>query len=61
VSEAGTGLGLTITHLLTQLMGGELVLSSTPGQGSTFSVRLYLPGVPPDPAWRRQRGESLHP
>ena len=40
--EPGTGLGLTITALLTSLMGGDLSLDSTPGSGSTFSVRLYL-------------------
>jgi signal transduction histidine kinase/CheY-like chemotaxis protein/purine-cytosine permease-like protein len=40
--EPGTGLGLTITHLLTQLMGGELTVVSVPGAGSTFTVRLYL-------------------
>lgn len=46
VSEAGgTGLGLTIAKMLTDLMGGELTASSTPGQGSRFSVRLFLPEV----------------
>ncbi len=40
--EPGTGLGLTITGLLTSLMGGDLTLASTSGQGSTFSVRVYL-------------------
>jgi signal transduction histidine kinase/DNA-binding NarL/FixJ family response regulator len=49
-AETGTGLGLTITHLLTDMMGGELTLQSTPGQGSTFSIRLYLPAITPDPA-----------
>jgi signal transduction histidine kinase/CheY-like chemotaxis protein len=47
--DPGTGLGLTITHLLTELMGGELSVRSILGQGSTFSVRLYLReiGEPP--------------
>jgi signal transduction histidine kinase/CheY-like chemotaxis protein/purine-cytosine permease-like protein len=48
-SEPGTGLGLTITHLLTDMMGGELKLKSELGQGSTFSLRLYLPSIVPDP------------
>jgi signal transduction histidine kinase/CheY-like chemotaxis protein/purine-cytosine permease-like protein len=60
-AAAGTGLGLTISKMLTDLMGGEMSASSTPGQGTTFSVRLFLPEVSADRAERelpRRRGYS---
>ncbi|QHS09823.1 ATP-binding protein [Sinimarinibacterium sp. NLF-5-8] len=39
-TQNGSGLGLSIVHKLTELMGGEVTLESTPGKGSTFSVIL---------------------
>ncbi|MBP0047544.1 response regulator [Marinobacterium sp. AK62] len=41
----GTGLGLTIVKLLTDIMGGDLQVESTPGKGSCFRVSLMLPWV----------------
>ncbi|MDB5873076.1 MAG: periplasmic sensor hybrid histidine kinase, partial [Ramlibacter sp.] len=41
----GAGLGLTIAKMLTDLMGGELTVASTPGAGSVFRIKLFLPEV----------------
>jgi signal transduction histidine kinase/FixJ family two-component response regulator/purine-cytosine permease-like protein len=41
----GTGLGLTITKLMAEIMGGNISVQSERRVGSTFTVKLYLPGV----------------
>ncbi len=45
VQAGGSGVGLTIARMLTDLMGGEMQVSSTLGAGTLFRIRLFLPQV----------------
>jgi signal transduction histidine kinase len=38
----GTGLGLTVCRRLANLMGGDVAVTSEPGQGTTFTVTLPM-------------------
>ncbi|MGV1755756.1 hybrid sensor histidine kinase/response regulator [Rhizobium sp. A22-96] len=53
----GLGLGLTITRLLTNTLGGEISVASEKDKGSTFKVRLMLSAVlrPMKPPPQEQR------
>ncbi|BAT59576.1 autoinducer 2 sensor kinase/phosphatase LuxQ [Variibacter gotjawalensis] len=60
----GTGLGLTITRQLVQIMGGDIDVRSEYGKGSTFRVRLFMgevarpqPMAPPEKQVIGYRGE----
>ncbi|MEM7529322.1 MAG: ATP-binding protein [Pseudomonadota bacterium] len=43
VRRGGTGLGLAIVKGLLDVMGGEIMVDSEPGQGSAFTISLTLP------------------
>lgn len=50
----GTGLGLSIVKHAVQRHGGDVVLWSRPGRGSTFTVRLPAVDAPPSPVKQKK-------
>jgi len=46
----GTGLGLAITRKLIDAHGGEIVVSSTPGSGSEFTLHFPKQAQSPEAA-----------
>jgi signal transduction histidine kinase/AmiR/NasT family two-component response regulator len=56
----GTGLGLTITKRLVEMMGGSITVKSTPKKGTIFQVKLPLPlAVDVQPAAAVSETDSL--
>jgi len=58
----GTGLGLAIVRKIVETHGGRLVIRSTPGEGSTFTVQLPIQPVPTGmiPASRTEITDQRH-
>lgn len=57
--RSGSGLGLAISRDLAQAMGGTLIVDSSEGEGSSFTLSLPLPVAEDHPAHHQTEGSRL--
>ena len=56
--QEGTGIGLALAREYVELHEGTIDVESTPGTGSTFTVRLPVPPADPETVGARTEGEA---
>ena len=57
--DSGTGLGLSTVYGIVMQTGGEIAVTSAPGEGATFRVRLPLAGPPKGEGTGAAQGEAV--
>ncbi len=61
-SNAGTGLGMTITRQIVELMGGSIAVKSELGKGTEFTIEIPMPIATPEQIknWNRTNNFDYH-
>ena len=58
-SHEGTGLGMSISRAFVQMLGGDITVTSTPGEGSCFSFTIQVGAADPHTVATRQPARTV--